>query len=114
MEASENPSPESAEQPEPVVAPAEPDAAQPVAAAEPEPEPESGPEPEIEPDPGPEPSALDLDKLADLADRPDEGARIRMRERLAELAIPAAGLGRLEELAVWLAGVRGTVDVRPI
>src|SRR2546423_10559199 len=112
MNASENPPPESAEQPEPVVAPGEPDTAQAAASAESSPEPE--PEPEPEPVPSPEPSGLDLDKLADLAERPDEGARIRMRERLAELAIPAAGLGRLEGPAVWLAGVRGHADLRPI
>ncbi|MFL6110829.1 MAG: nicotinate-nucleotide--dimethylbenzimidazole phosphoribosyltransferase [Catenulispora sp.] len=111
MNASENPHPEpiepteQPEQPEPVGAPTEP--AGPA---------DAGPGLELEPEqePEPEPSGLDLDKLADLAERPDEGARIRMRERLAELAIPAAGLGRLEELAVWLAGVRGTADVRPI
>jgi len=61
---------------------------------------------------GPEP--LDLDKLADLAERPDEAARDTMRARLAELAVPAAGLGRLEELAIWLAGARGSGQARPI
>jgi nicotinate-nucleotide--dimethylbenzimidazole phosphoribosyltransferase len=61
---------------------------------------------------GPEP--LNLDKLADQADRPDEAARDQMRARLADLAIPAGGLGRLEELAVWLAGARGSGVSRPI
>ena len=57
---------------------------------------------------------LNLDKLADQAERPDEAARDVMRTRLAELAVPAAGLGRLEELAVWLAGARGDGRARPI
>ena len=60
------------------------------------------------------PGPLDLDKLADLAERPDEAARDTMRARLAELAVPAAGLGRLEELAIWLAGARGSGQARPI
>ncbi|MEY9929355.1 nicotinate-nucleotide--dimethylbenzimidazole phosphoribosyltransferase [Catenulispora sp. GP43] len=61
---------------------------------------------------GPEP--LNLDKLADQAERPDEAARDQMRARLAELAVPAAGLGRLEELAVWLAGARGSGEAKAI
>ena len=73
--------------------------------AEKSPDPEQSPAPE---------KSLDLDKLADLAERPDEAAREALRTRLADLAIPAAGLGRLEQLAVWLAGARGTAEVRPI
>jgi len=38
----------------------------------------------------------------------DEGARAAARQRLDGLAKPLGALGRLEELAVWLAGVQGT------
>jgi nicotinate-nucleotide--dimethylbenzimidazole phosphoribosyltransferase len=40
--------------------------------------------------------------------RIDEVARAAARERLDGLAKPLGALGRLEELAVWLAGVQGT------
>ncbi|GAA1973131.1 nicotinate-nucleotide--dimethylbenzimidazole phosphoribosyltransferase [Catenulispora subtropica] len=98
MDASENPSSEPVEQPE--SAELETVAAKTASSAAAEAEAELAP--------------LDLDKLADRADRPDEAARELLRTRLAGLAIPAAGLGRLEELAVWLAGARGTADLRPI
>jgi nicotinate-nucleotide--dimethylbenzimidazole phosphoribosyltransferase len=126
MDAPENPTPESVEQPEPVAGSAQPEA-QTAAQAEAQTEAQteavaetatdapaaaSGPEGSGPDEAGPEP--LDLDKLADQAERPDEAARDDMRARLAELAIPAAGLGRLEELAVWLAGVRGSGQGRLI
>jgi nicotinate-nucleotide--dimethylbenzimidazole phosphoribosyltransferase len=38
----------------------------------------------------------------------DEAARAAARERLDGLTKPLGALGRLEELAVWLAGVQGT------
>jgi nicotinate-nucleotide--dimethylbenzimidazole phosphoribosyltransferase len=108
MDASENPTSESVELPEvaqtETQAETQAETETETAAAEAEPVfPEAA---------GPEP--LDLDKLADLAERPDEAARELLRTRLAGLAIPAAGLGRLEELAVWLAGARGTAEPRPI
>jgi nicotinate-nucleotide--dimethylbenzimidazole phosphoribosyltransferase len=122
MDASENPTPESAEQPEPVEVIEVIEVIEPVevieAAAETEivagtvAEAETGTE-AAEPAPaGPEP--LNVDKLADQAERPDEAAREVMRTRLAELAVPAAGLGRLEALAIWLAGARGDGQARPI
>ncbi|HET9423466.1 MAG TPA: nicotinate-nucleotide--dimethylbenzimidazole phosphoribosyltransferase [Nocardioides sp.] len=43
----------------------------------------------------------------------DEGARAEARQRLDGLAKPLGALGRLEELAVWLAGVQGTAQPRP-
>lgn len=43
----------------------------------------------------------------------DEGAATAARERLAALATPAGALGRLGELAVWWAGVRGDADAEP-
>jgi nicotinate-nucleotide--dimethylbenzimidazole phosphoribosyltransferase len=42
----------------------------------------------------------------------DEDARAAARERLDGLAKPLGALGRLEELAVWLAGVQGTAHPR--
>ena len=57
---------------------------------------------------------LDLDKLAEQAERPDDAAREATRARLAELAIPGAGLGRLEELAVWLAGAYGATPAKAV
>ncbi|QBR93975.1 nicotinate-nucleotide--dimethylbenzimidazole phosphoribosyltransferase [Nocardioides euryhalodurans] len=40
--------------------------------------------------------------------RIDEGARTGARRRVDALAKPLGALGRLEDLAVWLAGVQGT------
>jgi nicotinate-nucleotide--dimethylbenzimidazole phosphoribosyltransferase len=57
---------------------------------------------------------LDLDALAELAERPDDAVRDAARARLADLAVGAAGLGRLEELAVWLAGVQEACPTRAI
>jgi nicotinate-nucleotide--dimethylbenzimidazole phosphoribosyltransferase len=58
--------------------------------------------------------ALDLDALAEQAQRPDDTAKDAARARLADVAVGAAGLGRLEELAVWLAGAQGVCPTRPI
>lgn len=44
--------------------------------------------------------------------RPDAAARDAARRRQAELVKPPGSLGRLEELAVWLAGVAG--EERPV
>ncbi len=59
-------------------------------------------------------NSLDLDALFDRVERPDEDARTRAHERQLELVKPAGSLGRLEELAVWLAGVQGASPTRPI
>jgi nicotinate-nucleotide--dimethylbenzimidazole phosphoribosyltransferase len=59
-------------------------------------------------------ATLNLDALAELADRPDDAARDAALSRLADVAVAAAGLGRLEELAVWLAGAQGVCPTRPI
>ena len=45
--------------------------------------------------------------------RIDEGARARARERVDGLAKPLGALGRLEDVAVWLAGVQGTDAPQP-
>ena len=44
---------------------------------------------------------------------PDDEARAAARLRLDALAKPLGALGRLEDLAVWLAGVQGTAAPRP-
>ncbi len=43
----------------------------------------------------------------------DQAARDAARERLDGLAKPLGALGRLEDLAVWLAGVQGTAYPAP-
>ncbi|HXG42836.1 MAG TPA: nicotinate-nucleotide--dimethylbenzimidazole phosphoribosyltransferase [Dehalococcoidia bacterium] len=53
--------------------------------------------------------------LAEVMERiglPDEGAMAAARQRLDRLTKPPGSLGRLEELAVWLAGVTGRVRQR--
>ena len=44
---------------------------------------------------------------------PDQAARAAARARLDALAKPLGALGRLEDLAVWLAGVQGTATPTP-
>lgn len=44
---------------------------------------------------------------------PDDDARRSAVARLATLAVPAGGLGRLGELGCWLAAVQGTCPPRP-
>ena len=43
---------------------------------------------------------------------PDEGAREAARGRQAQLTKPPGSLGRLEDLSIWLAGVRGEARTR--
>jgi nicotinate-nucleotide--dimethylbenzimidazole phosphoribosyltransferase len=59
-------------------------------------------------------SSLDLDALAERVTEPDEASRERARARQRELVKPAGSLGRLEELAAWLAGVQAACPTRPI
>jgi nicotinate-nucleotide--dimethylbenzimidazole phosphoribosyltransferase len=61
-----------------------------------------------------ESSALDLQTLADRVDRPDDSARREARELLNALVLPVGGLGRLGDLAVWLAGAQGQSPPRPL
>lgn len=44
---------------------------------------------------------------------PDEGARQQARERLDALAKPTGSLGRLEDLAAWLAACQGSCPPQP-
>ena len=44
---------------------------------------------------------------------PDSGARAAATTRLDELTKPKGSLGRLEELAIWAAGVQGTCPPHP-
>ncbi|MFI1619841.1 nicotinate-nucleotide--dimethylbenzimidazole phosphoribosyltransferase [Streptomyces lydicus] len=59
-------------------------------------------------------SALNLDDFANLIERPDGGVRRDAEERRARLAVPPGALGRLDELAEWLAGAQQQVPVRPL
>ena len=45
---------------------------------------------------------------------PDPAAHAAAAERLAGLATPAGALGRLGELAVWVAATQGEVPPRPL
>ena len=49
-----------------------------------------------------------------LVDPPSAVVRAEAAERLAGLAIPAGALGRLGELAVWVAATQGAVPPEPI
>ncbi len=46
-------------------------------------------------------------KLPDIPPLPDPGAELEARRRLDQLTKPPGSLGRLEELAVRLAGITG-------
>lgn len=59
-------------------------------------------------------TTLDLDAFAGRIERPDDGARREARDALDRLVRPAGGLGRLGDLAAWLAGVQGTSPPRPL
>ncbi|MFE9421909.1 nicotinate-nucleotide--dimethylbenzimidazole phosphoribosyltransferase [Kitasatospora sp. NPDC006697] len=59
-------------------------------------------------------TTVDLDMFASLVERPDDAARRAAEERRQELDLPRGGLGRLEELAGWLAAVQGASPVRPV
>lgn len=59
-------------------------------------------------------SELDLEKVAERVGRPDDTSRLEARDLLEALVRPAGGLGRLGDLAVWLAGVQGTARPRPL
>jgi nicotinate-nucleotide--dimethylbenzimidazole phosphoribosyltransferase len=57
-------------------------------------------------------SDFDLDALVARIERPDDVVRAQAREALDRLVLPTGGLGRLGELAVWLAGVQGRPQPR--
>jgi nicotinate-nucleotide--dimethylbenzimidazole phosphoribosyltransferase len=57
---------------------------------------------------------LDAAAIAAAVEMPDEDARRQARTRLDALAKPPGSLGRLEDLAVWLAGVRGHCPPGPV
>jgi len=59
-------------------------------------------------------SDLDLDALVERIELIDDVAREQAREALDRLVLPTGGLGRLGELAVWLAGVQGRPQPRPL
>jgi nicotinate-nucleotide--dimethylbenzimidazole phosphoribosyltransferase len=55
---------------------------------------------------------LDVDSFALQVTAPSEEAAAAARARLAELAKPVGGLGRLEDLAVWIAAAQGASPPR--
>lgn len=59
-------------------------------------------------------SDLDLDDLVARIVRPDDDARQDAQAALDRLVLPIGGLGRLGDLAVWLAGVQGRFPPRPL
>ena len=59
-------------------------------------------------------SGIELDDFGSLVERPDAGVRRESQERWRELVRPAGGLGKVAELADWLAAVQGRATVRPI
>ncbi|MFB9370553.1 nicotinate-nucleotide--dimethylbenzimidazole phosphoribosyltransferase [Kitasatospora sp. NPDC001664] len=59
-------------------------------------------------------TTVDLDVFSSLVERPDESARRAGEERWQQLDRPRGGLGQLEELGAWLAGVQGHSPVRPL
>ena len=66
---------------------------------------------------GTEPAAereirADLAALSLLVARPDQAVRAAARERQLTLTKPAGALGRLEDLATWVAGVQGRCPPR--
>jgi nicotinate-nucleotide--dimethylbenzimidazole phosphoribosyltransferase len=59
-------------------------------------------------------SDLDLESIGARIGRPDDVASRDARESLDRLVLPKGGLGRLGDLAVWLAGVQGRTLPRPL
>ncbi|MFJ7154690.1 nicotinate-nucleotide--dimethylbenzimidazole phosphoribosyltransferase [Streptomyces sp. NPDC101118] len=59
-------------------------------------------------------SRLNLDDFSDLIERPDAGVRRDAEERRERLAVPPGSLGRLDELAEWLAAAQAAVPVKPV
>jgi nicotinate-nucleotide--dimethylbenzimidazole phosphoribosyltransferase len=57
---------------------------------------------------------IDLTAVSDAVGRRDDDAVDRARERLDGLVKPLGSLGRLEDLAAWLAGAQGTCPPRPL
>ncbi len=55
---------------------------------------------------------LDLDELSSRVEPPDEEAAAATRARLDQLATPPGALGRLADLACWLAGAQGRCPPR--
>lgn len=59
-------------------------------------------------------TGVDLDDFATLIDRPDPAVRHDAKERRGRTAAPAGTLGKLEELADWLAAAHGRVPAPPV
>jgi nicotinate-nucleotide--dimethylbenzimidazole phosphoribosyltransferase len=57
---------------------------------------------------------LGLEALSERIERPDDAVRRDARVALDRLVLPVGGLGRLGDLAVWLAGAQGRTPPRPL
>ncbi|NJQ07858.1 nicotinate-nucleotide--dimethylbenzimidazole phosphoribosyltransferase [Streptomyces lonarensis] len=57
---------------------------------------------------------LNLDEFGDLIERPNAAVRRAAESRRARTGRAPAALGRLDELALWLAAAQGQVPVEPI
>ena len=57
---------------------------------------------------------LNLDDFGDLIERPSVRLRRQAEERRARLGIAPKALGRLDDLAAWLAAAQARVPVRPV
>ncbi|WP_344266408.1 nicotinate-nucleotide--dimethylbenzimidazole phosphoribosyltransferase [Streptomyces sodiiphilus] len=55
--------------------------------------------------------SLDLDSFGDLIERPDARVRREAEERRERTGLPPRALGRLDEIAAWLAAAQGRVPV---
>jgi nicotinate-nucleotide--dimethylbenzimidazole phosphoribosyltransferase len=58
--------------------------------------------------------SLDLDDFGDLIERPNARVRRSAEERRSRIALPPKALGRLDEIAAWLAAAQGRVPVAPV
>ncbi|KAB8168605.1 nicotinate-nucleotide--dimethylbenzimidazole phosphoribosyltransferase [Streptomyces sp. 3MP-14] len=57
---------------------------------------------------------LRLDDFGELIERPSARLRRQAEARRATLTVPPKALGRLDEIAAWLAAAQGQVPVRPV
>lgn len=59
-------------------------------------------------------TGLNIDDFGSLVERPDAGVRRDSHDRWQRVVRPAGALGKLGELADWLASVQGQVPARPV
>jgi nicotinate-nucleotide--dimethylbenzimidazole phosphoribosyltransferase len=57
---------------------------------------------------------LDLESFGERIERPDDKIKFAARAAVARVTLPPSGLGRIGDLAAWLAGVRGSARPEPL